>query len=64
MSEPAIDVSENRMAEAAVNTLRLYAQLQRPTTSSQAMFVVLKGARRGQPLSAEGLRRIFRYHRG
>jgi integrase/recombinase XerD len=51
------------LAEAAVNTLRLYAQLERPTTESQAMFVVLKGPRRGQPLSAEGLRRIFRYHR-
>jgi len=52
------------LAEAAVNTLRLYAQLERPTTDSQAMFVVLKGPGRGQPLSAEGLRRIFRYHRG
>ena len=51
------------LAEAAVNTLRLYAQLERPTTDSQAMFVVLKGPRRGQPLSAAGLRRIFRYHR-
>ncbi len=51
------------LADAAVNTLRLYAQLERPTTDSQAMFVVLKGPRRGQPLSAEGLRRIFRYHR-
>ena len=51
------------LAEAAANTLLLYAQLERPTTDSQAMFVVLKGPRRGQPLSAEGLRRIFRYHR-
>jgi site-specific recombinase XerD len=52
------------LAEAAVNTLRLYARLERPTTDSRAMFVVLKGPRRGQPLSVEGLRRIFRYHRG
>jgi site-specific recombinase XerD len=51
------------LADVAANTLRLYAQLERPVTHSQAMFVVLKGARRGQPLSAEGLRRIFRYHR-
>ena len=51
------------LADAAANTLRLYAQLERPTTDSQAMFVVLKGPRRGQPLSAEGLRMIFRYHR-
>lgn len=52
------------LADTAANTLHLYAQLERPTTDSQAMFVVLKGPRRGQPLSAEGLRRIFRYHRG
>jgi site-specific recombinase XerD len=51
------------LAEAAANTLRLYAQLERPKTASPAMFVVLKGPRRGQPLSAEGLRMIFRYHR-
>ncbi len=51
------------LADAAANTLRLYAQLERPTTDSQATFVVLKGPRRGQPLSAEGLRMIFRYHR-
>jgi site-specific recombinase XerD len=52
------------LAKAVATTLRLYGQLERPTTSSQAMFVVLKGPRRGAPLSAEGLRRIFRYHRG
>jgi integrase/recombinase XerD len=51
------------LAEAVASTLRLYAQLERPTTNSQSMFVVLKGPRRGQPLSAEGLRMIFRYHR-
>ncbi len=51
------------LADAAASTLRLYAQLERPTNASQSMFVVLKGPRRGQPLSAEGLRRIFRYHR-
>jgi integrase/recombinase XerD len=52
------------LADAVANTLRLYAQLERPITDSQDMFVVLKGPRRGQPLSIEGLRRIFRYHRG
>jgi integrase/recombinase XerD len=52
------------LADAVANILRLYAQLERPTTASEAMFVVLKGPRRGQPLSAEGLRRIFRFHRG
>ncbi|MDA0991563.1 MAG: tyrosine-type recombinase/integrase [Verrucomicrobia bacterium] len=52
------------LADAAANTLRLYAQLERPITDSPSMFVVLKGPRRGQPLSAGGLRRLFRYHRG
>jgi site-specific recombinase XerD len=51
------------LADVVNSTLRLYGQLERPTTNSQAMFVVLKGPRRGEPLSAEGLRRIFRYHR-
>ena len=51
------------LANAVANTLRLYAQLERPTTDSQATFVVLKGARRGEPLSTAGFRRIFRYHR-
>jgi integrase/recombinase XerD len=51
------------LAEAVATTLHLYGQLERPPTASQAMFVVLKGPRRGAPLSAEGLRRIFRYHR-
>ena len=51
------------LAEVAANTLRLYARLERPITASQAMFLVLKGPRRGQPLSEAGLRRIFRYHR-
>ena len=52
------------LADAVATTLRLYGQLERPMTSSQAMFIVLKGPHRGAPLSAEGLRRIFRYHRG
>jgi len=52
------------LAEAVATTLRLYGQLERPATASQSVFVVLKGPRRGAPLSAEGLRRIFRYHRG
>ncbi|MFC1453325.1 tyrosine-type recombinase/integrase [Verrucomicrobiota bacterium] len=52
------------LAEAVATTLRLYGQLERPTTFSQAVFVVLKGQRRGEPLSMDGLRRIFRYHRG
>ena len=51
------------LADAVATTLRLYAQLERPATSSQSIFIVLKGPHRGAPLSVEGLRRIFRYHR-
>jgi len=52
------------LAETVATTLRLYKQLERPATASQVMFIVLKGPRRGSPLRLEGLRRIFRYHRG
>jgi site-specific recombinase XerD len=51
------------LADALARTLHLYAQLERPATASQTLFVVLKGPRRGAPLSTEGLRRLFRYHR-
>jgi site-specific recombinase XerD len=51
------------LAEAVVKALLLYVRLERPASSSQKLFVVLKGPRRGRPLSPEGLRRLFRYHR-
>jgi site-specific recombinase XerD len=40
-----------------------YLLAERPETTARALFVVLKGPHRGQPLTAAGLRRIFRYHR-
>ena len=40
-----------------------YLLAERPQTTSTALFVVAKGPHRGQPLSAAGLRRVFRYHR-
>jgi site-specific recombinase XerD len=52
------------LAEPVVKALLLYTRLERPATATERLMVVLKGPRRGQPLSAEGLRRIFRYHRG
>ena len=36
-----------------------YLQSERPATSSDAVFVVLKGPRRGQPLSAYGLDEVL-----
>ncbi len=51
------------LADAVATALHLYDQLERPVTSAQSVFIVLKGPHRGCPLSTEGLRRIFRYHR-
>jgi integrase/recombinase XerD len=36
-----------------------YLYLERPAGSSDRLFVVLKGPRRGQPLSAEGVDEIL-----
>lgn len=36
-----------------------YFELERPDTASDAVFVVLKGPRRGQPLSASGLHEVL-----
>jgi len=43
--------------------IQTYLLAERPETTSTALFVVAKGATRGQPLSTAGLRTIFRYHR-
>lgn len=43
--------------------IQTYLLAERPETTCTALFVVAKGAHRGQPLTAAGLRTIFRYHR-
>jgi len=43
--------------------IQSYLLAERPETTSKTLFVVAKGPHRGQPLTAAGLRRIFRYHR-
>ncbi|MGC9156390.1 MAG: tyrosine-type recombinase/integrase, partial [Ferrimicrobium sp.] len=43
--------------------IQTYLLAERPETDGQRLFVVAKGPHRGQPLTSEGLRRIFRYHR-
>jgi integrase/recombinase XerC len=43
--------------------IQCYLLAERPETSATALFVVAKGAHRGQPLTPAGLRTIFRYHR-
>lgn len=43
--------------------VQAYLLAERPEKTSTRLFVVAKGPHRGQPLSAAGLRTIFRYHR-
>jgi site-specific recombinase XerD len=43
--------------------VQAYLLAERPETTEAKLFVVAKGPHRGRPLSAEGLRRVFRYHR-
>jgi site-specific recombinase XerD len=43
--------------------IQTYLLVERPATDTGALFVVAKGRNRGQPLTAAGLRTIFRYHR-
>jgi site-specific recombinase XerD len=43
--------------------VQTYLLVERPDTDSRALFVVAKGHNRGQPLTAAGLRTVFRYHR-
>ena len=40
-----------------------YLLTERPDSTSRALFLVAKGPTRGQPLTAAGLRTVFRYHR-
>lgn len=43
--------------------IQTYLLAERPETDADALFVVAKGAHRGQPLTPAGLRTVFRYHR-
>jgi integrase/recombinase XerD len=43
--------------------IQTYLLAERPETEVTRLFVVAKGPNRGQPLTAAGLRTIFRYHR-
>jgi site-specific recombinase XerD len=51
------------LAEPVAKVLLLYVRLERPRTTSPRLLLVLKGPHRGRPLSPEGLRNTFRYHR-
>jgi site-specific recombinase XerD len=43
--------------------LENYLRIERPLTNSPYLFVSLKGPQRGQPMTATGIRSLFRYHR-
>lgn len=43
--------------------MQRYLDYERPETNHTKCFVVLKGPHRGQPLTSEGLRMLFRYQR-
>lgn len=45
------------------STIQVYLLAERPETGSDRLFIVAKGPTRGQPLTAAGLRTVFRYHR-
>jgi site-specific recombinase XerD len=51
------------LPEEIRDVLEKYLLLERPQTNSSAVFVCLKGPHRGQPLTAAGLRALFRHHR-
>lgn len=46
-----------------IEVLQNYLRLERPLTNSSALFVSLKGPRRGKPMTFAGLRSLFRHHR-
>jgi integrase len=58
--------SKLRFLPLAPETIQLidqYLRLERPNSCSAALFVSLKGRRRGARMTAAGLRSLFRYHR-
>lgn len=58
--------AQERVVPVAAEVIALIHQYllhERPDSSCPQLFLVQKGPRRGQPLSAEGVRSSFRYHR-
>lgn len=46
------------------SVIQVYLLAERPESASSRLFLAAKGPSRGKPLTAEGLRAVFRYHRG
>jgi integrase/recombinase XerD len=58
--------NKKRVVPLSVDILEVighYLRLERPLTNASELFVSLKGRRRGQPMTAAGLRSLFRHHR-
>jgi len=51
------------LAGELVEVFQNYLRLERPLLNSPYLFVSLKGRHRGQPMTAAGLRSLFRHHR-
>jgi integrase len=51
------------VSNGALEEVLRYLDKERPRSSSPKLFLVLKGRRRGQPLSVRGLDMIIEYHR-
>ena len=51
------------LAPEATQLLAHYLQLERPATSTDALFVSLKGPARGTRMTPAGIRSLFRDHR-
>jgi site-specific recombinase XerD len=51
------------LPQEIIEVLQSYLRLERPLTNSPSLFVCLKGRRRGRPMTAAGLRSLFRNHR-
>lgn len=51
------------LAPETVQLLDNYLRTERPANSATQLFVCLKGRARGKPMTAAGLRSLFRYHR-
>jgi site-specific recombinase XerD len=45
------------------SVIQVYLLAERPESTSDRLFLAAKGPNRGQPLTAAGLRTVFRYHR-
>lgn len=52
------------LTDQLIKLIRSYIQIERPRKAgTNKLFTVIKGARRGEPLTAAGLRSYFRYRR-